>query len=273
MAFNFDWRKYQTAIENEFSIINKNKKEVPFILNNAQSDIIQKLGEQNIILKARKLGFSSLMLAIGTIKFLFGKNERVVSMSFDATASTKQLLRAKQFIRSFELKNNTKLQMKYNSKTEMMLVGIDEDGKEYTNTLAVGTAKSSSFGRGDDISFLHLTEVSFCDDLDSLLTGVGEALVTNAMLTLETTANGFNAFKEFWDKSSLGETGFNCFFYDPSWEYSAEFLESKRMKLGRMFPQEYPFNPIEAFIASGENYFDKQSLQYYLEQTKNVKTI
>lgn len=265
MASNFDWQKYKEAIEEEFTIVDKNKKEVPFLLNDAQNDLIQKLGEQNIVLKARKMGFSSLMLGIATIKFLFGKNERCVSMSFDSTASSKQLLRAKQYIRAFEHKNKTKLRMKYNSKTEMMLVGLDENtGQEYTNTLSVGTAKADSFGRGDDITFLHLTEVAFCDDLDTLLSGAGEALVTDAMITLETTANGYNGFKEFWDKSELGKTGFNAFFYDPTWEYDEEFLEKKRMKLQRLFPQEYPMTPEEAFIASGDPFFDSEAMRQYL---------
>lgn len=269
----FDPQKYKRIIEKEFSIIDKNKNEVPFILNKAQNDCLQGLTEQNIILKSRKLGFSSLMLAIGTVKFLFGKNERVVSMSFDSSASVKQLLRAKQFIRSFEYKNNTKVDLKYNTKNELMLVGRDENGKQYVNTLAVGTAKSSSFGRGDDISFLHLTEVAFCDDLDALLTGVGEALVSNSMLTLESSANGFNDFKDFWDRSELQETGFKTFFYDPSWEYDEEYLAKKKQKLGRLFSQEFPSTSIEAFIASGDNYFDRDALNYYLDSIKNVKTI
>lgn len=251
MDFNFPWEKYKKSIEAEFTIIDKKKEEVPFILNAPQDDIIQKLAEQNIILKARKLGFSSLMLGIGAIKFLFGKNERVVSMSFDQSAAAKQLMRAKHFIRSFEYHNQTKLDLKYNSKTEMALVGVDgKTGREYTNTLSVGTARSTSFGRGDDISFLHLTEVAFCDDLAALLAGVGEALVENAMLTLETTANGYGEFKDFWDDSVLGKTGFATFFYNPKWEYTKEYLDKRRMKLGYLFPQEYPMTPEEAFITT-----------------------
>jgi len=274
MDFKFEWEKYKKAIEREFTIVNKQKKEVPFILNNVQNDIMPKLGLQNIILKARKLGFSSLLLGIGAIKFLFGENERCVSMSFDKSAASKQLLRAKHFIRSFEFKNKVKLDLKYNSKTEMLLEGISKaSGRPYLNTLSVGTAKSSSFGRGDDITFLHLTEVAYCDDLEALLSGVGEALVDNAMLTLETTANGFNECKTFWDSSVLKETGFKTFFYNPTWEYSREFLEQKKKKLKRLFSQEYPMTPEEAFITSGDLYFDKLALMWYLEQVKNVKTI
>jgi len=251
MPFKFGWENYKKAIETEFTIIDKKKEEVPFALNKPQDDIIQKLILQNIILKARKLGFSSLMLGIAAIKFLFGRNERCVSMSFDASSSAKQLLRAKHFIKSFEWKNKVSLPLKYNSKTEMMYEGRDKrTGKPYVNTLMVGTARATSFGRGDDITFLHLTEVAYCENLAELLAGVGEALVDNSMLTLETTANGFGEFKDFWDNSVLGKTGFKTFFYNPEWEYSKEFLEQKKKKLSYLFPQEYPMTPEEAFIST-----------------------
>ncbi len=247
----FNWESYKKAIENEFTIIDKKKEEVPFILNKAQNDIGPQLTLQNFIVKARKLGFSSLMLGIAAVKFLLGKNERCVSMSFDASASAKQLLRAKHFIKSFEWKNQIHLPLKYNSKTEMMYEGTDKKtGKSYVNTLVVGTAKATSFGRGDDITFLHLTEVAYCENLAQLLAGVGEALVDNAMLTLETTANGFGEVKDFWDNSVLGKTGFKTFFYNSDWEYSKEFLEARKMKLGYLFPQEYPMTAEEAFITT-----------------------
>jgi hypothetical protein len=261
----FKWQEYKRAIETEFSIINKQKEEVPFILNAAQNDIIQKLTDQNIILKARKLGFSSLILAIGTIKFLLGKNERVVSMSFDKSASAKQLMRAKQFIRSFEYNNNTKLNLKYNSKTELAIEGIDENGKVYTNTLTVGTARNDSFGRGDDITFLHLTEVAMTNNLEQLMAGVGEALVDNAMLTLETTANGYGEFKDFWDASERQLTGFSTFFYNSKWEYSDEYLQKRQLKLGALFPQEYPMTPEEAFIKMGGKIYQEFDASKHVE--------
>lgn len=259
---------YKKAIEENLSIIDKNKTEVDFILNKPQIHFLENAWERNVILKARKMGFSSLLLAVAVIKFLFGKNERCLSMSFDREASIKQLERAKHFLRSYERKNNIKVPLKYNSKHEMVLEGRDAEGNEYTNALRIGTAKSTGFGRGDDITFLHLTEVSMADDLEQLLAGVGEATVNNAMVTLETTANGYNEFKTFWDEAVVGARGYKALFYDPTWEYPADFLEQKRQNLGKLFPQEYPMTPEEAFIASGQHFFDTQAMKEYLEQTK-----
>lgn len=266
----FNWQGYKRAIENEFNIVNKDKVEVPFILNPPQNDILPKLTARNVILKCRKLGFSSLMLAVASLKFLLGNNERCVSMSFDADATIKQLERAKRFIESFERKNNILVPKKYNSKREMVYERVAEDGTKFVNTFRIGTARADSFGRGDDITFLHLTEVSLADNIENLLAGVGEATVHNAMITLETTANGYNPFKTFWDESELGERGYKTFFYNPTWEYSAEFLEQKKKELKRMFPQEYPMTSQEAFISTGACFFDTLALQDYLAGVQEV---
>lgn len=265
------WASYQRAIEDNLTIIDKDKNEVPFKLNKPQFDFIQKSGDRNVILKARKMGFSSLLLAIGLIKFLYGKNERIVSMSFDKDASAKQLERAKHFLKSYDYINKTNIMksLKGNSRSEMILEVTPPDGNRYTNTLRIGTARSSGFGRGDDITFLHLTEVSAKDtNIELLLAGVGEAVVKNTMITMETTANGFNGFKTFWDQATLGERGYQTFFYPPNWEYDEAYLEQRKKELGRLFPQEYPMTPEEAFLTSGDMYFDRDALANYIKNAK-----
>jgi hypothetical protein len=248
------------------------KTDVPFRLNRSQDDLVQQLGasQKVSILKARKMGFSSVALAIAVLKFIFGRNERCVSMSFDASASGKQLERAKHFVKSFEEKNGVKLPLKYNTKNEMVYEGVDQDGKTYLNTLRIGTAQSGSFGRGDDITFLHITETAFCPNMDDLLSGVVQATVNNAPIIFETTANGFNDFKEFWDRAVKCENGFKSLFYGPNWEYDTEFLEKKKAELGeRLFKQEYPNTPEEAFLTTGECYFDTEALGLMLAKCAN----
>lgn len=275
-GFNFDG--YSRFMNDRYTIIDKDKTEVPFKQQAAQDDFLRMMAWYHmiVILKARKMGFSSTALGVATTKFLTGRNERCVSMSFDQTAGEKQLGRAKHYIKSFEyiksqqLGYDFKVPMKYNSKSEMMWEGKDEQGKTFTNTLRIGTAKSASFGRGDDITFLHLTEVAFCDDVDTLLAAVGEAVVRNAHIILETTANGFNSFKKFWDEAMLNRRGAACLFYLPQWEYDQEYLDARLKKLGeRLFQQEYPPDPETAFITSGGTYFQKPAMQFYLEQIKH----
>lgn len=266
----FNWDGYNRFIADNFTIINKDKEEVDFISNPPQIDFLKNMAKfyNILILKARKMGFSSTALGVATAKFITGRNENCVSMSFDADASIKQLARAKHFISSYEHKNNVKIPFKFNRQNAMVFEGIDEDGRKFTNSLRVGTAKSTSFGRGDDITYLHLTEVGFCDDVPTLLAGVGEAVVRGAHTIMETTANGYNSYKTFWDDAMMDKNGFAALFYSPEWEYDEEYLKDRARRLGNLFYQEYPMNPEEAFIASGENFFDKLALKALLDDVK-----
>ena len=270
-AIDFSALKYGKLIKNEFTIINKQKKEVAFIPNQAQDDVLQQMERFRslILLKARKMGFSSVILAVWVAKFLFGENERLVSVSFDKDAGEKQLQRAKHFLRSFELKRGIKVDFGYNSKKEMTREGISKKtGRPFTNTLRVGSALSYSFGRGDDITGLHITEAAFSRDIFSLLASVGEACIDVAPKILETTANGFNSFKDLWDMSLEGKTEFKALFYGPEWEYSEDYIERKRESLGRIGMQEYPRTAEESFLTTGECYFDAVVIGTMLEAMK-----
>lgn len=269
----FKASNYERFMRDNFKIINKQKESVPFEANPAQHSLNEHMQSylDILVLKARKMGFSSDALGIASTKFLMGENEKCISMSFDQTASDKQLARAKYYIKSYEEKNNIKIPYKYNSKNQMVWEGKRDrpDGtvEHFQNILQVGTARNTAFGRGDDITFLHLTEVSLADVYE-LMAGVGEACLPKAHKVLETTANGYNTYKKYWDESMMNITGFACLFYSPLWEYTEEYVTAKRNKLGRLGIQEYPMTPEEAFVATGESFFDKLALMRVLEGVK-----
>jgi hypothetical protein len=263
---------YEKFMGQEFTIIDKQRVEVPFVLNKAQSHFLHNLTPLNNVLKNRKQGISSVSLAIAIIKFLMGENERCVSVSFIENSAQQQLQRAKHFLQSYERINNVKVPLKYNSKQEMVYEGKTKDGRSFTNTLRVGSAKSKSFGRGDDITFLHITEAAFADDLQALLSGIGEAVTTNSITILETTANGYDQFKTHWDATERKENTYANFFYDPFWTYDKTFVEEKRKNLGRLGPQEYPYTAREAFITSGLPYFDQTSIMRYDDEVSQERT-
>lgn len=265
----FKAQNYERFMRENLKIIDKDKRPVPFDANDPQKSLndYMELYYDILILKARKMGFSSDALGIAVTKFLLGRNEKCVSMSFDQTASEKQLNRAKYYIKSYEAINNCKVPFKYNSKNQMVWEGKDADGEDFTNILQVGSARNTSFGRGDDITFLHLTEVSLADVYE-LMAGVGEACLPSAHKILETTAAGYNTYKKYWDESILGITGFANLFYSPLWEYTEAYVQAKRGKLGRLGMQEYPMNPEEAFVTTGAGYFDNLALYRMLEGVK-----
>lgn len=258
-------KNYIKLISEDFRIVNKDGIEVPFRLKEAQNDFIYKLTGRDVILKARQLGFSALILAIATVKFIYGKNERIVCISHETSATQRLLDRVKYYISCFEKKAGAKIPMKYNSRSEMAFT-------DRNNSFYIGSAGSKEFGRGDTISFLHLSEGAFYDDMQSLFTGVMQAVTPTGMVFIESTANGFNFFRDFWLRTKLGENGFKDHFYSPKWEYSDEFLAMKKKELMQMFSQEYPMTDVEAFITSGNLYFDNLALQYYLQNVKEQIT-
>jgi len=267
MVNNFKPEIYQRFMENEFTIIDKNRNEVPFVLNKAQEHFLHNLTGLNNVLKNRKQGISSVSLGIAVTKFLMGKNERCVSVSFIDSSAHQQLQRAKHFLESYQRLNGVRMPLKYDNKSEWVYAPTDEQGNVlYTNTLRVGSAKSKSFGRGDDITFLHITEAAFAGDLESLKSGIGEAVTNDSITILETTANGYDQFKTHWDETEAGRTTYTNFFYDPFWTYTREFVEEKRNNLGRLGAQEYPYTAKEAFLTSGLPYFDHVAMMAYEKQ-------
>ena len=86
---DFNWQGHARFMNDKYTIIDKDKMEVPFKQQPAQIDFLYMMGlyYEILILKARKMGFSSDALAIGSTKFLMGENEKCISMSFDQTAS------------------------------------------------------------------------------------------------------------------------------------------------------------------------------------------
>lgn len=265
---------YQKFMENEFTIVDKQREEVPFILNKAQEHFLHNLGGLNNVLKNRKQGISSVSLGIAVTKFLMGRNERCVSVSYIDSSAAQQLQRAKHFLESYQKINGIRMPLKYDNKSEWMYQPKDENGNVlYTNTLRVGSAKSKSFGRGDDITFLHITEAAFADDLEALKSGIGEAVTTDSITILETTANGYDQFKAHWDETEKGLNTYKNFFYDPFWTYDREFVEAKRANLGRLGAQEYPYTAKEAFLTSGLPYFQHEPMMLYEQYTNKTTAV
>jgi len=164
--------------------------------------------------------------------------------------------RVKFYIKSFEEKYEIKIPLKYNSRYELVNGPLNS---KYT----IGTAKDAQFGRSKTITNLHLSEAAFYSDLERLLAGALQAVVPTGKVFVETTANGLNYFSDYWDLSRLGKTGFTPLFYKASDFYTPEFLAGKRQELGRLFPQEYPETPQEAFLTSGDPFFSLQSISSF----------
>jgi len=250
---------YAKFIEARFHIVGKDGLEVPFILNTIQSKYLTTdFTGRDVILKARQQGFSSLILAMFTCDFLLKENSRSVIVADIADNAMELLDRVKSYIRTYEDITQTKVPLRYNSKYELY---NDAMNSRYT----IGTADNRELGRSKTITNLHLSEFAFYPDAERLFAGIMQAVVPDGKVIIETTANGFGFFKTFWEECKLGERPFKPLFYPASQFYDQEFLINKKQELGRLFPQEYPETDVEAFLSSGDLFFDSEALKRHLE--------
>lgn len=254
---NFNYRKW---IEDSLRIVNKKKQEVDFILNPAQRFVLKELANRSIILKARQLGASSLALAIFTCDFILEENSYSVVVADIEENAIGFLDRVKRYIEAYQEKKGKKVYLKYNSRTELY--------NEVMNSIfKVGTARNTQFGRSRTITNLLLSEGAYYQDLEAIIASAVQAVVEDGRIILETTANGFNYFKTFWDNA--GAKGFKKIFLNAKLEYDDAFLEAKKRELGRLFNQEYPLTPEEAFLVSGDLFFDREALMWYMANKRD----
>jgi hypothetical protein len=255
---------YKDFIEENLKIVNKEGELVDFVLNDVQRKFItEDITGRDIVLKARQQGFSSVILGLYTADFLLKEHTFNVVVADDTDNAKGLLKRVKDFVNFWCEANGLEAKniLRYNSKYELYFEEMD-------STYVIGTAQNTNFGRSKTITNLHLSEAAFYPHFREIIAGAMQAVVPTGRAIIETTANGFNEFKTYWDETKRGETSFTGHFYPAQDFYSADFLTQKETELGRLFKQEYPRSPQDAFITSGDNYFSQDALEYYLRAVK-----
>jgi hypothetical protein len=253
---------YRRFIEDNFKIVDKRGEVVDFRLNAPQLRYLEEGTAQDIILKSRQEGFSSLIDAIFTADFLLKNNSFSVVVADVEDNAVGLLDRIKIFIASFEEKHKVKIPLKYNSRFELYNEAIN-------SRFVIGTAKNTEFGRSKTITNLHLSECAFYPNIPKIIAGAGQAVVDGGKKIFETTANGYNDFRDFYYRSRQGLTGYKTIFFPASEFYTPEFLQKKRDELGDMFEQEYPETEDAAFLTTGKMYFNRDAVKEYLTYASN----
>ena len=206
-------RKY---IEEYIKIRNKNGQVVSLKLNTPQIkyyNIIKMLHEQHkpiriIILKARQMGFSTETEAIifKNVVTKHNYNAGIVAHKEDSTANLFNMSKRMYEYLPDEIKPTQK---KSNAKE---LVFNNDTGTGLDSKMKCMTAGGKGIGRSDTFNALHLSELAFWQgDKKEILTGLFQAVpstTNDTMIIIESTANGFEYFKEMWDKAVAGENDF-----------------------------------------------------------------
>ena len=303
-------------IESCLKIKTKSGTVVPFRLNDAQRKLYAVAKRQQdagkpvrlIILKARQLGFSTLTegLICHACATRRNVNALIVAHREDATAN---LFRMSKLFYD-ELPAPVKPMLRASNAQELVFENPSKLRSErearpgLRSRIRCATAGGRGIGRSDTLQCVHLSEYAFwpdgADGKASTLAGILQAVpsLPGTMVVIESTANGFEDFKERWDAAVAGENDFEPVFFAwfenpdysmpvvPGTEWTPEERElrdayrltDEQLQWRRwcianncggsldMFRQEYPASPGEAFLHSGTGVFDNEQIVLRLER-------
>ena len=199
----------ELLIEMFFVIVNKDQETVPFVVNEVQRELqkiinddieLYKQGKllhlKYLLLKGRQQGFTSYIAAYQLARCIVLKNFNSYTLA-DNAENTEGIFTDKSKYYFDNLPDKIKPSIKYSNRRELDF--SREDGKGMNIKIRVATAGNIDAGRSKTLSFFHGSECSFWPNMKRILTGLAEAFTKNCIVILETTANGFNEYKNMWD--------------------------------------------------------------------------
>ena len=293
-------------VEEFIKIRDKNSDIISFKLNAPQQklyDIIKKQKELGkpiriIILKARQMGFSTLTEAVIFKETATKKNVNSGIITHKEDATTNLFNMSKRMYDNLP----TPLRPEIKNSNAKELIFDTKEGNGLGSKIKCMTAGSGGVGRSDTFNNLHISELAFWQgDKKETLTGLFQAVpnTPNSMVIIESTANGYEYFKELWDRSNKGESDYIPLFvgWNELIEYKMEYTgftlteeENKLKEIHNLtneqltwrrwcianncggdelqFKQEYPINPHEAFLSTGNCVFNKDKIIDRLEVIK-----
>lgn len=294
-------------IEKYVKIRDKAGKIIDLKLNAGQMKLYNAIKNQRqekkpvriIILKARQIGFSTATESVifKETATKFNVNSGIIAHKEEATTNL--------FNMSKRIYDNLPDEMKpaLKASNAQELIFDNDKGTGLKSKIKCMTAGSSGVGRSDTFTNLHISELAFWGNkAKETATGLFQAVpnLPNTMIIIESTANGYEYFKELWDMAVKGESDYIAIFVGwnemPEYQmpYTGFTLTQKEKELQQLyhltldqlewrrwcirnncggdedtFKQEYPINPQEAFLASGTCPFDKEKIINRLQTIPN----
>lgn len=300
-------REQTEYIERYLKIKTKDNKIIPFELNEPQKKLMEVIARQEsegkplriIILKARQMGFSTLTEALifHRTAMYFNVDSLIVAHRED---SAKNLFLMSKLYYD-ELPELAKPMLKASTAYELRFENPIKDAAEkqrepgLRSRIRCVTAGGKGIGRSFTLKNAHISEYAFWEgDKKATLAALLQAVPNHpdTMVIIESTANGFDDFKELWDAAERGESDFEPVFFGwhemreyrmpavPGTEWTPEELALKaaydlddeqlmwrrwciKNNCGgdeRMFRQEYPASADEAFLTTGTGVFDNEQI-------------
>ena len=315
-----DDRKFFT---NYIRIVNKRGEAVSFSVNSIQAQIDDKIGQLEaegkpariIVLKARQEGVSTYTQAklLTKTATVANRNALVVAHRDDSTSA---IFEKAKYMYS-NLPDHVKPLQKASNAKELIFDTPNlykGDMQGLNSKIKIQTAGSDSIGRSDTYHYVHLSEFAFYSgNPQTQLAGILQAVpnVPGTIVVIESTANGYNSFKELWEAAENGDNDFVPMFF--AWhdyedyqiqctkdeaaqimgslnEYEANItqlynLNAAQIKWYRwklkndcnnstdLMRQENPSYPKEAFLSTGRPVFNLDAVEVRIEQLKKQYSV
>jgi len=224
-------------IEKNLSVVSKGAL-VDFKLNPAQEHALEAIQRQQsrgkpvrvITLKARREGISTLYQALMFHKISFYKNRNAMVVAHELTSSKEIFEMSRRFYQSPKYPSIRPMIRSLESK-KLHYDNPDPKGKRGLDSkLTVETAMDVQAGRSMEINYLHLSEMAFYRDPDTLMTGLLQCVDStnpDTMIFMESTANGVGGyFYDFVQTTLKGENDyilvFLPWFIDPRYTHAID---------------------------------------------------
>lgn len=214
--------------EHAVTIVGPGGRLMPLRPKRAQLQFIRALEAQRdagrpmraIVLKARKLGFSTMGCAMIVQRATRRPNHHALIVGQDNDTAGELFAMARLMYNRLPVEIQPPLMIHREGRGEGYLhfgqrsrLRRSQGDLGLNSSIRIDNAKDTSAGRGLTIRSMHLTEVAFWPDPDklvSLLNAVPEE--PDTLVILESTANGFNHFQRRWEEAQAGESGYVAVF-------------------------------------------------------------
>lgn len=201
------WKDENTIdwIQTFIQIADKTGKVVPFILTDEQRELVESFQRENIILKSRQLGISSVVVALSIRACIVKDNTTCLLVSHSQDSTSTVFDKLKQMFNS--LPSWIKPDLVTNNRQELKFV----NGSKITCV----TAGTKEIGRGDTFNgIIHLSEFAFYKNAEKQLKALSQALSDSGKLIIESTADGYNKFSEIYYQAKNKQNSYKAYFFN-----------------------------------------------------------
>ena len=209
----------------------------------------------SLMLKARQLGFSTLVSVYAFWLCFFHDDKVVIMLSRTERDAVKLLAKAKYAYRFLPE------WMKFRGPpTNMTQTKIEFSNESYIESLP----SASDPARGESVSLVVIDELAYLPNSDEAWSSIEPiADIGGRVIALSTAQGEGNLFHKLWVGATTGTNRFECMFH-PWWvngRDQAWYDEKKKDLPEWQMAQEYPDNPDDAFLKSGRPVFSLEVLR------------